>query len=123
MNLENLTKEKHYENAHYYTGQLSGSPAVLHIPVLQPNLRSEQLLVAVDTHTGVLLPHVPQYPSCHIMVDLQHALNHDKSKVDDLISELRYIFMHLLFTVQYGFSLTCDIIIMVMIAEFCEGGY
>ncbi|XP_071549261.1 mediator of RNA polymerase II transcription subunit 14 [Panulirus ornatus] len=73
--------------------QLSGSPAVLHVPILQPNLRSEQLLITVDTHTGVLLPHVPQYDECLIIPDLQNALNHDKSKVDDLISELRYWLM------------------------------
>lgn len=73
--------------------QLSGSPAVLHVPILQPNLRSEQLLITVDTHTGVLLPHIPQYDNCHIISDLQSALNHDKSKVDDLISELRYWLM------------------------------
>ncbi|XP_069951708.1 mediator of RNA polymerase II transcription subunit 14-like isoform X2 [Cherax quadricarinatus] len=73
--------------------QLSGSPAMLHVPVLQPNLRSEQLLITVDTHTGVLLPHVPQYDNCPKIPDLQHALNNDKSKVDDLISELRYWLM------------------------------
>ncbi|XP_064090575.1 mediator of RNA polymerase II transcription subunit 14-like [Macrobrachium nipponense] len=73
--------------------QLSGSPAVLHVPVLQPNLRSEQLLITVDTHTGILLPHVPQYDNCPIISDLQQALNQDRSKVDDLISELRYWLM------------------------------
>lgn len=62
---------------------------MLHVPILQPNLRSEQLLITVDTHTGVLLPHIPQYDNCHLISDLQSALNHDKSKVDDLISELR----------------------------------
>ncbi|KAG7153507.1 Mediator of RNA polymerase II transcription subunit 14-like [Homarus americanus] len=73
--------------------QLSGSPAVLHVPILQPNLRSEQLLITVDTHTGVLLPHVPQYDSCPNIPDLQQALNYDKTKIDDLISELRYWLM------------------------------
>ena len=74
----------------FSSGQLSGSPAVLHVPVLQPNLRSEQLLITVDTHTGILLPHVPQYDSCPIIAELQQALNQDRSKVDYLISELRY---------------------------------
>lgn len=72
-------------------GQLSGSPAVLHVPILQPNLRSEQLLVTVDTHTGVLLPSVPQYDSCPIIPELQVALNHDHSKLHELISELRWV--------------------------------
>nr|CAD7406222.1 unnamed protein product [Timema poppensis] len=42
-------------------GHLQGSPAILSVPVLQPCLRAEQLLVTVDTHTGMLQCHVPQY--------------------------------------------------------------
>ena len=34
---------------------LHGSPAVLAIPILQPCLRAEQLLISVDTHTGTTL--------------------------------------------------------------------
>ena len=33
---------------------LHGSPAVLAIPILQPCLKAEQLLISVDTHTGIL---------------------------------------------------------------------
>lgn len=40
---------------------LHGSPAVLSIPILQPCLRSEQLLITIDTHTGIFQAHVPQY--------------------------------------------------------------
>ena len=39
---------------------VQGSPAVLHLPVLSPCLRSEQLLITVDTRTGSLLAHIPQ---------------------------------------------------------------
>ena len=40
---------------------LHGSPAVLSVPILQPCLRSEQLLITIDTHTGVFQAHVPQH--------------------------------------------------------------
>lgn len=39
---------------------VQGSPAVLHLPILSPCLRSEQLLITVDTHTGNLQAHIPQ---------------------------------------------------------------
>ena len=54
---------------------LHGSPAVLSIPILQPCLRSEQLLVSVDTHSGNFLAHVPQYESNPFISDIQTALN------------------------------------------------
>ena len=74
-------------------GVLSGSPAVLSVPILQPCLRSEQLLITVDTHTGVLMAHIPQYENqCPqpLMTELQACLNGQQSKqLDHLISELR----------------------------------
>lgn len=66
-----------------------GSPAVLNIPILQPCLRSEQLLVAIDTHKGTFLAHVPQYDPCMI-ADIQNSLNGDMSKLDALVAELRF---------------------------------
>jgi len=39
---------------------VQGSPAVLHLPILFPCLRSEQLLITVNTHTGSLQAHIPQ---------------------------------------------------------------
>uniref|UniRef100_T1J569 Mediator of RNA polymerase II transcription subunit 14 n=1 Tax=Strigamia maritima TaxID=126957 RepID=T1J569_STRMM len=66
-----------------------GSPAVLHIPILQPCLRSEQLLVSIDTHKGIFLAHVPQYEPPMIQ-EIQQTLNGDKSKLEALIMELRY---------------------------------
>lgn len=69
--------------------QLQGSPAILSIPILQPCLRAEHLLVTVDTHTGMLLCHVPQY-DVPLMPDLQTALNTDRSRLPAAISELRY---------------------------------
>ena len=53
---------------------LHGSPAVLSVPILQPCLRSEQLLVSVDTHTGIFLAHVPQYPSNPFSAQIQACL-------------------------------------------------
>ncbi|KAB7504808.1 Mediator of RNA polymerase II transcription subunit 14 [Armadillidium nasatum] len=70
--------------------QLNGSPAVLHVPILQPCFRSDQLLITVDTHTGVLLAHVPQYENFQRMSELQNSLNTDKAKLDELLSELRH---------------------------------
>ena len=39
---------------------VQGSPAVLHLPILSPCLRSEQLLITVNTHSGSLQAHIPQ---------------------------------------------------------------
>ena len=74
-----------------FAGHLQGSPAILSVPVLQPCLRAEQLLVTVDTHTGMLQCHVPQYDA-PLMPELQTALNGDHSRLPTLVSELRYGF-------------------------------
>ena len=50
---------------------LHGSPAVLSIPILEYCLRSEQLLVTVDTHTGVYLASVCLYESNPYVQDIQ----------------------------------------------------
>lgn len=68
---------------------ISGSPAVLHIPLLQPCMQSEQLLVTVDTHTGFFLAHVPQFDP-PLMDDIEDAFNKDLNKLENLISELRF---------------------------------
>lgn len=69
-------------------GNLHGSPAILSVAILQPCLRAEQLLITVDTHTGMLQCHVPQYnPS--IIGELNNALNGDHSRLPLLIMELR----------------------------------
>ncbi|KAG8245357.1 Mediator of RNA polymerase II transcription subunit 14, partial [Homalodisca vitripennis] len=67
--------------------QLQGSPAILSVAILQPCLRAESLLVTVDTHTGMLQCHVPQYDP-PIMTELQSALNTDHTRLPTLISEL-----------------------------------
>ncbi|EEB11666.1 CRSP complex subunit, putative [Pediculus humanus corporis] len=69
--------------------QLQGSPAILSVPVLQPCLRAENLLVTVDTHTGMLQCHIPQYEA-PLIPELQAALNGDRTRLPNLISELRY---------------------------------
>ncbi|XP_046477470.1 mediator of RNA polymerase II transcription subunit 14 isoform X1 [Neodiprion pinetum] len=68
---------------------LAGSPAILSVPILQPCLRAELLLVTVDTHTGMLQCHVPQYEA-PLVPELTAALNGDHSRLPTLISELRY---------------------------------
>ncbi|XP_050538100.1 mediator of RNA polymerase II transcription subunit 14 [Daktulosphaira vitifoliae] len=68
---------------------LQGSPAILSVAILNPCLRAEQLLVTVDTHTGMLQCHVPEFnPPC--IVQLQQALNSEHSKIPLLISDLRF---------------------------------
>ena len=69
---------------------LHGSPAVLAIPILQPCLRAEQLLISVDTHTGIFLAHVPQYPNNPYSPQIQNCLNGDKLQLETQVSELRY---------------------------------
>ena len=69
---------------------LHGSPAVLSVPILQPCLRSEQLLVSVDTHTGIFLAHVPQYPSNPFSAQIQACLNSDQAQLEQLVTQLRY---------------------------------
>ncbi|XP_071034254.1 mediator of RNA polymerase II transcription subunit 14 isoform X1 [Parasteatoda tepidariorum] len=68
---------------------ISGSPAVLHVPILQPCMISEELLITVNTHTGHFLAHVPQFEP-PMMEDIQNCLNKDPSKVENLLSELRF---------------------------------
>ncbi|XP_049820505.1 mediator of RNA polymerase II transcription subunit 14 isoform X2 [Aethina tumida] len=68
---------------------LQGLPAILSVAVLQPCLRAEQLLITVDTHTGMLQCHVPQYDP-PLVPELNNALNGDHSKLPMLISELRF---------------------------------
>lgn len=81
VELENLLKDVECT--------LQGSPAILSVAILNPCLRAEQLLITVDTHTGMLQCHVPEFnpPS---MVVLQQALNNEHSKVPLLISDLRF---------------------------------
>lgn len=71
------------------SGTLAGSPAILSVPILQPCLRAELLLVTVDTHTGMLQCHVPQYDA-PLVPELTTALNGDHSRLPTLISDLRY---------------------------------
>ncbi|XP_066584073.1 mediator of RNA polymerase II transcription subunit 14 isoform X2 [Prorops nasuta] len=68
---------------------LAGSPAILQVPILQPCLRAELLLVTVDTHTGMLQCHVPQYDA-PLVPELTITLNTDHSRLPALISELRF---------------------------------
>lgn len=68
---------------------LQGSPAILSVAILQPCLRAEQLLITVDTHTGMLQCHVPQYEP-PLIPELNNALNGDHAKLPVLISELRF---------------------------------
>lgn len=68
---------------------LQGSPAILSVAILQPCLRAEQLLITVDTHTGMLQCHVPQYDP-PIIPELIGSLNGDHTRLTVLISELRY---------------------------------
>lgn len=89
--------------------QLQGSPAILSVPVLSPCLRAEQLLVTVETHTGQLQCHVPQYHSPPaspppLVPEIQAALNAwaassmgssgssttEKDKLKSLLTELRF---------------------------------
>lgn len=70
-------------------GNLQGSPAILSVAILQPCLRAEQLLITVDTHTGMLQCHVPQYDT-PLIPELNNILNGDHVRLPLLISELRY---------------------------------
>ncbi|KAJ8684722.1 hypothetical protein QAD02_020515, partial [Eretmocerus hayati] len=67
----------------------AGSPAILSVPILQPCLRAELLLIAVDTHTGMLQCHIPQY-NTPLIREMNLALNEDRSKLPGLVSKLRY---------------------------------
>lgn len=69
---------------------LQGSPVILSVPVLLPCLRAEHVLITVDTHTGMLQCHVPQYEP-PMLQELQSALNTDTSKVAGVLSELRWV--------------------------------
>ncbi|KAM7302775.1 mediator of RNA polymerase II transcription subunit 14 isoform X1 [Ixodes scapularis] len=66
-----------------------GSPAMLQVPLLQPCMQSENLLVTVDTHTGYFLAFVPQYDP-PMIGEIQEALNKDAAKLDTLLTDLRF---------------------------------
>ena len=71
---------------------LHGSPAVLSIPILEYCLRSEQLLITVDTHTGVFLASVSLYEDNPHVQEIQAALNNGGDKtgnLERLVSQLR----------------------------------
>ncbi|XP_020281468.1 mediator of RNA polymerase II transcription subunit 14 isoform X2 [Pseudomyrmex gracilis] len=68
---------------------LGGSPALLQVQILQPCLRAEYLLVTVDTHTGMLQCHIPQYDA-PLIPELTAALNGDHLRLPTLLSELRF---------------------------------
>lgn len=68
---------------------ISGSPAILQVPLLQPCMQSENLLITVDTHTGYFLAVVPQYEP-PMIEDVQEALNKDSGKLDSLLTDLRF---------------------------------
>lgn len=69
---------------------ITGTTVILTIPVLTPCLRAEQVHITVDTHTGKIHCHIPKYPKCPVMKDMQNALNQDHTKLPDLVNELRY---------------------------------
>lgn len=69
----------------------AGSPAVLAVPILQPCLTSEQMFVTVDTHSGLLLAHVPAHEKNPYMSEIQSCLNDDRSRLDFLVSQLRHV--------------------------------
>lgn len=68
---------------------LQGSPAILSVAILRPCLRAENLLITVDTHTGMLQCHVPQHDP-PLISELQNSLNGDHARLPVHISELRY---------------------------------
>ncbi|KAL1505868.1 hypothetical protein ABEB36_005326 [Hypothenemus hampei] len=69
---------------------LQGSPATLSVAILQPCLRAELWLIAVDTHTGMLQSQVPLYDSAPLIPEINNILNGNRAKLLSYISELRY---------------------------------
>lgn len=67
---------------------------MLTVPVLTPCLRAEQIHITIDTHTGMLRCHVPKHLDCPIIPEMQVCLNGDRSKLPQLMSELRYWITH-----------------------------
>lgn len=68
---------------------LTGLPAILSVPVLQPRLTAELLLIAIDAHTTMLQCLIPQYEASPVP-ELYAALNENHSKLLVLTSELRF---------------------------------
>ncbi|XP_064456763.1 mediator of RNA polymerase II transcription subunit 14-like isoform X2 [Ornithodoros turicata] len=68
---------------------ISGSPAILQVPLLQPCMESENLLITVDTHTGYFLAFVPQHEP-PMIDDIQDCLNKDGAKLDSLLTDLKF---------------------------------
>lgn len=57
---------------------VQGSPAVLHLPILSPCLRSEQLLITVDTRTGSLQAHIPQVRFFTTLVFMRESVGNER---------------------------------------------
>ncbi|XP_065361680.1 mediator of RNA polymerase II transcription subunit 14 [Calliphora vicina] len=74
--------------------KLEGTPAILTVPVLTPCLRAEQIHITIDTHTGMLRCHVPKHLDCPIIPEMQTSLNNDRTKLPQIMSELRYWITH-----------------------------
>ncbi|KAK3931598.1 Mediator of RNA polymerase II transcription subunit 14 [Frankliniella fusca] len=68
---------------------VSGVPTILYVPLLRPCQRAEQMLVTIDTYTGVIQCCVPQYETS-LTEGIEVALNGDRSKLPTLLSELRF---------------------------------
>lgn len=73
---------------------LQGTPAILTVPVLTPCLRAEQIHITIDTHSGTLCCHVPKHLECPIMPQMKAALNGDRSRLAELMTQLRYWITH-----------------------------
>ena len=65
-------------------------PTVLSIPILQPHLKSEQLLVSLDTHIVNCLAHVPVIPTNPFSSQIQNCQNMDQVQLEILVTKLRY---------------------------------
>ncbi|KAE8748234.1 hypothetical protein FOCC_FOCC005073, partial [Frankliniella occidentalis] len=68
---------------------VSGVPTILYVPLLRPCQRAEQMLITIDTYTGIIQCCVPQYETS-LTEGIEVALNGDRSKLPTLLSELRF---------------------------------
>ncbi|XP_014680674.1 PREDICTED: mediator of RNA polymerase II transcription subunit 14-like [Priapulus caudatus] len=73
---------------------ISGTPAVLFVPLLSPCIASEQLHVSVDFLTGRVLTSIPLWEPVHQTVkDIENALNGEKADLERLLTEVRFELM------------------------------
>ncbi|XP_074593418.1 mediator complex subunit 14 [Brevipalpus obovatus] len=89
---QDLTElKKRLEDLQYGQCNLSGSPPVLQISIVDNCMLSERLLLTVDPFTGHILGHIPQFDDVSLADEIQATLKKDVMKWSSLFQKLKVL--------------------------------